>query len=349
MTIYKKNLLIIDQFEKLISQIKYDIDHTSDKTKSMINYYRLRQIKNSLAIIKTFNKVIKCGNQLKDIKGIGKGTIDRIDEILNTGRLSELKIDTKEQKYLKQIDELEQIFGIGRKTAYELITKHNINSIIELKRAFKNGKIDLPYKIVLGLKYHNVYEQQIPRAETNKINKLIGNTIKLIDKDLIHIICGSYRRKKPISNDIDVLITHKKIITKVQLLQENINNNYLHQLIEKLKEQNFIIDDIDKEYVIKYMGFCQLIYNKKKYKVRRIDFMYVPYESYYTALLHFTGSGEFNRKMRELAIELGYKLNQYGLYKIDKNGKKIRIKINSEKCIFEKLGLEYLLPKQRSQ
>ena len=82
--------------------------------------------------------------------------------------------------------------------------------------------------------------------------------------------------------------------------------------------------------------------------VRRIDIMYTPHNYYYTALLHFTGSGEFNRKLRDLAIELGYTLSQLGLYVV-KNGKKVKqIHIKSEQDIFEKLGLEYVPPDKRS-
>ena len=41
-----KNKVIINEFEKLIDQIKYDIDHSTDKKKEISNSFRLRQIKN---------------------------------------------------------------------------------------------------------------------------------------------------------------------------------------------------------------------------------------------------------------------------------------------------------------
>lgn len=95
-------------------------------------------------------------------------------------------------------------------------------------------------------------------------------------------------------------------------------------------------------YESKYMGFCKY----KKNPVRRIDMRYVPAKSYYTALIYFTGSRNFNIMLRNLANALGYKLNEYGLYK--KKGKKeIRIKIKSEKDVFEKLGLEFVPPEDR--
>ena len=98
----------------------------------------------------------------------------------------------------------------------------------------------------------------------------------------------------------------------------------------------------DKDITTKYMGFCKL----KKGKPMRIDIRYVSYKSYYPALLYFTGSGEYNKKMRGVAESLGYLLNEYGLYKLDGNKKKL-INVKSEKDIFDKLGMEYLEPEKR--
>ena len=70
-------------------------------------------------------------------------------------------------------------------------------------------------KILLGLKYHGVYQVNIPRKEIDKIYKVLGKIIDGINTKLelsdnekyIFEICGSYRREKPTSNDIDVLNT----------------------------------------------------------------------------------------------------------------------------------------------
>ena len=65
------------------------------------------------------------------------------------------------------IDELKQIIGIGPRFAYDLVKKDNIKSINELIKAYDNHEIELNNQIVLGLKYHNVYKQKIPREEIN--------------------------------------------------------------------------------------------------------------------------------------------------------------------------------------
>jgi DNA polymerase/3'-5' exonuclease PolX len=337
------NLKIISEFKKLIKQIKYDIDKSGSKNESITNYFRLKQVEKVVEILESYPHDIKSGEQLEQIKGIGKNTVSRINEIIKNGFLKEIKIeslDRREKKYLTQIEELTQILGIGRNKAYELIVGKNINSIDELKKAYKNGKIELPRDIKLGLKYHKIYQQQIPRAEMDKINNYLNKVVKSIDKNLCLVICGSYRRGKNVSNDIDILLVHKKVKTKKELEK---NQNYLKILVNKLKGEKFIVDDININYDVQYMGFCKL----SRLPVRRVDIIYVPYDSYYTALLHFTGSGSFNRKLRLLSKQSGYMLSQNGLYVV-KNGKKIRrIKINSEKDIFTKLGLEYIPPDLR--
>ena len=214
-------------------------------------------------------------------------------------------------------------------------------SINELKKAYSDKKIQLNDKILLGLKYYDKVKKNIPRDEVMKIDNYLQNILTKINTELFGVICGSYRRQKVTSNDIDLLITHPNVKTLAELKKHKIN--YLHEVVKKLKENKFLLDDMtDKNYVNKYMGFCRF----KKNPVRRIDIRYIPHISYYSALLYFTGSGDFNKKMRLIAIKLGYKLNEYGLFKLQ-NNKASRIKITSEKDIFDKLKMEYVAPENR--
>jgi DNA polymerase beta len=335
-----KNKKIISEFLKLVDQISYDIDHSYDKNTSVTNSYRLRQIKNVIKIITDYDKQIKKGSDLANIKGVGKNSVKRIDEILKTGFLNEIKLNRKNKNILKHIENLEEVIGIGRKKAVELIKKHNIKSVSGLIKAHKDGKIELNDKILLGLKYYGKIKKHIPRKEVLSIDKYLYKMVFKLDKELFGIICGSYRRQQSYSNDIDLLIVHPNIKTLNQLKNKE---NLLIKLVKKLKQDKFILDDMtDKNYVNKYMGFCQY----KNNPIRRIDIRYMPYKSYYAALLYFTGSRDFNKKMRMIAIELGYKLNEYGLYKI-KNNKYHKVKVNSEKDIFTILNMEYVLPKNR--
>ena len=245
------------------------------------------------------------------IKGIGSGIIKRIDEILKSGILKEVVLEPKSDIYLKSITNLEQVYGIGREKAIELIDQYNIMNVKDLKDAVKNKQIDLPDNILIGLKYYGIYQQKISRTEMLEYEIKLNNILLSLDPTLIGIICGSYRRLSMESNDIDFLIFDPEIKT----LAKAQNSNTLSLIIQELYKKKIIIDGLTSDQVrTKFMGFCKLSSGSK---VRRIDIRFMPYESYATALLYFTGSGNFNKKMRGIETQMGYLLNEYGLYTID--------------------------------
>ena len=352
------NNLIIDEFTKLVSFVEFKIKENkeSDNKKELtINNFRLRQLKKVLKVLKDYTNKITINNykELINIDGIGKGTIERVKEILETKKLSELEEFSKIydnsdfKKEAKVIEELTQIVGLGPIKAKELY-EEGIKSINDLKKKIEKNKIQVNEKILLGLKYHGVYQVNIPRKEIDKIYKVLSKIVNDInnklelsnDEKYIFEICGSYRREKITSNDIDVLITKlgnkniKKLGDKVD------DENHLKMFVNKLKNKKLLVDDItDKNIETKYMGFIKY----KDNPVRRIDIRYIDYESYYYALLYFTGSMDLNKKMREIAKTKGLKLSEYGL--TDEKNKNFKAK--SERDIFKKLGLEYLPPRLR--
>lgn len=329
------NKNIIQQFELLINQIKFDIDFTSGK-QQLVNTYRLRAINKVIDILRKFSTKITSIDQLKGIKNIGKKTLERIDEILKTGKLSEIELTSDNNTHLKIIENLETIIGIGRKKAYELYKYHNIQSIDDLKKQYKNGSINLPDNIIKGLKYVGKVAGNIPRTEIDELSIILYNTATKIDPRLFCIICGSYRRQKSFSGDVDVILTHSNVLTK-----KDIKNNYIEKFVNILKNKNIIIDSLTSDDVYtKYMG----IYKLNNYPLRRIDIRFIQYESFYSAILYFTGSRDLNKKMRHVALSMNYTLNEYGLF--DENNKMFDIK--SEKNIFDILGLEYLTPDKRN-
>ena len=344
------NKSLVNQFKLLVQQIQHKIDNDStlSNKEKTAERFRLRNLKNGLKIIQLFPDKITSGNDLKHIQGIGSGIMKRIDEVLETKELSELP-DTKELKKISKkielIQELSQVINIGSSKAKELVDKYNVKSVDDLKKRSKSGEIPLNDKILIGLKYYGKVQDHILRKEIDSFYKILKKIVNNIDEDMILKIAGSYRRKKPFSNDIDILLSHYDIVTPSDNKKSEVD--YLNTFIDTLKKKNIIVDDLtDGVIKTKYMGFSKYGNNP----VRRIDIRFVPYQSYYTALLYFTGSYEFNRDMRLVAKTLGYKLNEYGLYKLEtKKGKETArmIKIDSEEAVFKKLGMKFLKPEER--
>ena len=83
-------------------------------------------------------------------------------------------------------------------------------------------------------------------------------------------------------------------------------------------------------------------------RYRRLDLRLVPYESYFASTLYFTGSDEHNKIMRNVAIERGMRLSEYGLFKlVDGEPAEQPEAANSEEDIFTALGMQYATPVQR--
>jgi DNA polymerase/3'-5' exonuclease PolX len=324
--------LVLDNFKQLIKQIKIDIDNTTGK-EQLKNMYRLKSIDLARKIIeKNPNKILNL-KELEQIKGIGPGTIKRIEEIMKTGKLSEIKITKIDEAFLKIMEELEESYGIGKKTAYDLFKKYNIKSIDELKSKVDSGEIIVNDIIKKGLKYIGLIQTQILHEDITEIYDFLMKILLKINIELFGVVCGSYRREKKTSGDVDFIVTHPKFKTKKDL------SKYI-KLFEKfllrLKSEGFMIEFLtDASVQTKFMGIF-----KWNNIIGRIDIRFIPYESYYYALLYFTGSKDFNTNMRIIAISRELKLNEYGLY----DNKNKSFKVESEKDIFDLLEMEYVQP-----
>jgi len=335
-----KNQNIIDEFQKLKNLYKIENTIISDAKVININNFKIKSFDKNVRIISNYKTEIKLDNldKLLEMKGVGKGTIERIEEILNNGYLQEVKdLDKKYKKFAKQnqlVNELTSVIGIGNVVAKELISKFKIKSLAELKKKVDDNKIEVNDKIKLGLKFANKFKNDIPRKEINETFDFILSNIK--DSNIFFIICGSYRRGLPTSNDIDILLCDTNVLYKEDLEKSTTLRNF----IDLFKKKNFIMNDLTSANSLsKYMGLSKY----KDNPCRRIDIRMIPYESIFTAITYFTGSYQLNVIMRSKAKELGYKLNEYGLYKND-----IKVNIDSEEELFQKLHMKYLEPEQRS-
>ena len=343
LTEHSKNKLLFLEFRKLVKIYEYlytKVDELKEKT--MLKH-KIISLKNSTKQIKIFPNEIKEGNDLAEISGIGKGTIARMDEFIKNGELEEIKNfctqnDCNTILYNKNrnlvYDDLLTVFGIGDKLAKKLIETYKLKTVKELQKLVNFKKIELPNNVITGLKYYGKVKNHIPRSEITQIREFIYEIFTDLDPNLVFDICGSFRRKKPFSNDIDLLITSYELIDN----NDNKAIKIMKNIINSLENKKFIIDRLtDDTSSTKFMGFC-----KFSKDIRRLDIRLVCLKSFFPAYLYFTGSYEFNERMRGIAKRQGYKLNEYGLYKQDK-----LIQVYSEKDVFDILGMNYLEPWER--
>ena len=224
--------------------------------------------------------------------------------------------------------------------------QHNIQTDIINQKLTKETKYlhKLGEKQLLGIKYFHDMSQKIPREEVQKAEKILKASAKHMNNELIVTLCGSFRRGRDKSGDIDCLITHPVIKTMEDL--EAYPVNLLQKFVEFLTKLDFLVDHLTSNGRSKYMGFCIVKQPGKNKTVtaRRIDIRFIPYDSYGASVLYFTGSKNFNTKMRSHALSKGYSLNEYGLKRLKDN---VFIPCKTEEEVFEILKYPYKKPTER--
>ena len=263
---------------------------------------------------------------LREIKGLGDKLIGKIQEIMekNTCSAYEKIKDIKDPRTVFM-----GIHGVGPVKAKKLVqegfkTIEDLRECGNLKEHFNDVQIK-------SLPYYEDLQMRIPRAEIQNHEKYLKQVIKIYDippGSIKFCITGSYRRGKVDSGDIDILFTCK-------------DKTKFVKFVDALYESNYLVEELARGST-KYNGICKYGNNP----CRRIDIMYTKPEEYPFAVLYFTGSKEFNVKMRADLLEKGMTLNEHSLKNTDTK-KPVNHKFITEEDIFGYIGMGYVHPCDR--
>jgi DNA polymerase (family 10) len=255
--------------------------------------------------------------RLEDIKYVGEGIAKKIDEYLRTGKLRVL--EDLQRKTPAGVPLLMKVQGIGPRTGYKLSHGMGINSVEELKKALDSGRLDAEFgptvreAFRVGLQKLQSFERRLllPEAEGvfQKMEAYFGALGIRVG------MAGSLRRGKSTVGDLDLLSTDKRVV----------------EAIKGCPGVAQVIESGPKRTSVKLDDGVQ------------VDVRVFDEDEYGAALVYFTGSKDHNIALRNLAIEGGWKLNEYGLF--DKRGK--RLAGRTEEEIYKKLGMVYVPPELR--
>ena len=268
--------------------------------------------------------------RLAEIKGIGDALQQKITELVTTGKLQYYE-DLKASIPPGLVAMLD-IPGLGPKKIKALHDELGIESVEQLERACKDGKIaglkgfgeKTQTNILEGINRRRAY------ASRHLISDALQRAEPLLEALRSHpdvIRCsaaGSLRRHREVIGDIDLLASSKKPA----------------EVIEFFTSQPGILKVLakgDTKASVLLEGGIQS------------DLRVVSAAEYFPALLYFTGSKEHNIVMRQRAIDRGLRLNEYGLFhsKVETRDPKLLVKCKTEEEMFEKLGLHYIPPEMR--
>ena len=166
-------------------------------------------------------------------------------------------------------------------------------------------------------------------------NNIKINDIKIIEPESFWAIENYKIQQEDWYDDVLKLNASKYI-------DENKEYNFLNDILKNLRKLDLIVDDLTKNGIKKFMGICKV----KPYNIaRHIDILFVDYNSYYSSILYFTGSKNFNVYLRQKLLQKNMSLNEYCLKDLENNN---IIYLTSEKEIFKIADIKYLEPHERN-
>ncbi len=286
---------------------------------------------------------------LTELDGIGKGTASKLIELAQSGTIEEH--DELVSKVPQGLMDVLQVQGLGPKTVKLMWDEKGVESIADLKKIIEDGSIlELPR---MGQKTVDNIKASIEFMESSGSRLHIGVAqyvadwfVKLLEntKGTKRVAyAGSLRRGKETIGDVDILIATSDPDAARDAFT---NGDHVTQILANGETK------------------CSIRFSTGLDSGRwggdegsmgvQVDLRLIDESSWGAALMYFTGSKEHNVRLRERALSMGLTLNEYGLYKEDKDddtppqqrGEK-PVAAKTEESIYTKLKLPYIEPTLR--
>jgi len=272
------------------------------------NYYRARgEVNKAIAYAKILNTIksipytIDSPEQLKNIKGLGPKSIEKVSEILQKGYLE--ATSQLEDYQTKALQKLERVHGIGPRKAKELFEK-GIHNEATLKNYMEQHPSEFTHSQKASAEVLEDITQSVSAEELKTTAQSIEKLLKLVDPQAELKVGGAYRRGAGEAKELDLVVASEHPVNTLKLL------------VQQLKEQGMLAQAFTKAQR-KFMG----VIKHESFPHRRLDIFACKKEDLPFSLLYFSVSKDCNRVLRSEAKSRGLKLNPYGLY--DKHGNKV--------------------------
>lgn len=303
------------------------------------NPFKIRAYANAARSLETFGGNLgdlQDEEALAKIPGIGKAIAAKIKELSGTGKLTYL--EELRAEFPAAILELFSISGLGAKKIKALYEKLHISSIEQLREACESGKVaELPrFGEATQTKICEAIARRAKHSGHFQFGQIAADTESLrgdlaAHPDALQVdVAGSYRRRREIVRDVDLVVATKKPAAITEFFVK-------HPLVESI-----IAQGPTKTSVRLRSGI-------------QCDLRVVTSAEYPFALNYFTGSKEHNIEMRSRALQRGWTLNEYRLAKLPPDPKaKTKTKpaakipkVNEEADLYRALGLDFVPPELR--
>ncbi|MEU2734793.1 DNA polymerase/3'-5' exonuclease PolX [Streptomyces sp. NPDC007095] len=262
---------------------------------------------------------------LKEIPGVGKSIAEKVIEYFRTGQVA--VVEERRARIPAGVRQLITIPTLGPKKAMALYEDLHISSVSELTDAIQAEKLrDLKG---FGEKTEENILHGIALMQRSGGRILLSTATEAAEDivtELSHIpgcehcaYAGSLRRMKETIGDIDILVAAGRSAPFMNALTE-------------LPSTAEVIAHGEKKTSVRTVKGVQ------------VDLRVVRPDAWGAGLQYFTGSKAHNIRTRTIAVHLGLKLSEYGLFETE-GGK--RVASRSEDEVYARLGLPWIPPALR--
>ena len=295
------------------------------------NPFKVRAYRKGAEIVQNFEgDLIGCAeaNDLHNVPGLGKGLQSVLHELVTTGDLEfyqQLK-----GEYPESLFDLFKLQGLGVKKIKALYDQLGVDSIEALEAVCREGKVSelsgfgkkTVENILVAISSLEKYVGYHTHMSIAGIAQLFLERLR--EHPSVHqsTICGSFRRGKEVSHDLDFLVATN-------------TPEELTKFFTTFPEVDRIIacGDTKASIALKDSGLqCDL---------RAVSNAQFPFAQQY-----FTGSKEHNVAIRSKAKKHGLSLNEYGFTRIGGQEESLP-EVQTEADIYKALGLEFVEPELR--
>ncbi|KAH6712175.1 hypothetical protein BKA61DRAFT_81173 [Leptodontidium sp. MPI-SDFR-AT-0119] len=349
-----KKARIIDGFEKT--------RHTYHSAIASIAAYPF-----TITSPKEISRLPSCGDKFSSLwfEWSETGHIKEVDDILEDPRMNILNI-------------FYDIYDVAATTAVKFYNKgwKDLDDVVE------HGWDSLSRSQQIGVKLYDDFQLRIPRAEVERIGQIVLGHANEFREGFQMVICGGYRRGKPDSGDVDVMLSHPN---------EDATEDLIRDLLDRLEENEYIthqlqvssktsdrgqsplqwkggmpksstgFDSLDKGLVVwqdpKWPTKEEDLKENPKAKNpnphRRVDILITPWKTAGCAVVGWTGGTTFEMDIRRYCRhEKNFKFDSSGVRRLD-DGAWVDLEngghdmLEKERMVFSGLGLEWREPTLR--
>src|SRR3990167_2162972 len=272
-------------------------------------------------------ETIRREDRLTEIPGIGKTLAEKISQYLDTWRMKAYEELTKEIP--EGLLEVVEIPSVGPKKAKLFFEQLKVKNPQDLRKAIEAGKLaGLPgiqektiENIRRGIKIVQQGRERMHLGTATQVAEEFVAALKKLPEVNEIVAAGSLRRGRETVRDIDILIDSTN--------PQRVMDVFVH--LPQVKSVN--AHGETKSSILTQNN-------------DQVDIRVVEPRSFGAALLYFTGSKDFNIKLRQIAIKKEMKVSEYGIFFV-KGGRERMLAGKTEADCFKALGLPYVPPEMR--